>query len=164
LALFLLAACSSPQVDACEKQLLEKLKAPSTYERIGLETMTLNSGDPPHYFSVTIEYDAQNSYGALLRDKEQCDFRLDSKGRPTLEMFDPYASLADPTADLSAAEAMADNALDAAGQAIEDAGSAVEAAASEGYAYEPEPTDPPSEADSVANAATNSDQNESVDY
>ena len=159
-----MAGCSSPQVEACENQLLDKLKAPSTYKRIALETLTLNSGKPPHYFSVTIEYDAQNSYGALLRDKEQCDFRIDSRGRPTLEMFDPYASLVDPTADLEAAEAMADNALEAAGQAVEDAGNAVEAATDEPSSYEPKDTDLLSETETTENAATNSGQNELIDY
>lgn len=100
LALVACGVTDSSQLKACEEQLLEKLKSPSSYKRISTDEMTLNAGKPPHYYSVSIEYDAANSYGALLRDTERCSFRLDEKGRATTEMFEPYAGLTDPTTEL----------------------------------------------------------------
>lgn len=114
----LLVGCESPQVRACEEQLLGKLKSPSSYKRIKAQRVTFEAENPP-YQSVLIEYDAENSYGALLRDKELCNYRIEN-GHVTLEQFDPYA---EEDSDLTEA---ADNALDAAGNAIENARTAVE--------------------------------------
>lgn len=119
-----LGGCDSAHVQDCEKQLLEKLKAPSTYQRIGVHQITLNAGEPPHYHLIEIEYDAQNSYGALLRDKEACRYRLDDKGRPTMELYDPYENLTDTTE----IDTAVDDALEAAANAVENADAAIEAA------------------------------------
>lgn len=62
--------------------------------------------DPPHYYLVTIEFDAANSYDALLRDTHLFRFKLNESDAATLV---PQNTDADLTSD---ANAMIDAALD----------------------------------------------------
>lgn len=55
--------------------MLANLKSPSTYKRIDYQEMQMLQSDPPYHF-VTINYDAQNSYGALIRESSTCEFPI----------------------------------------------------------------------------------------
>jgi len=57
----------------CRDGLLAKLKAPSTFKMIKSERTYMGTETPPAVW-VSIEYDAQNSYGAMLRDTEICQY------------------------------------------------------------------------------------------
>lgn len=59
----------SAEVEACENHLLSTLKSPSSYERVDYRDAASNA---PGGF-VTIEYDAANSYGAIIRGKYRCN-------------------------------------------------------------------------------------------
>lgn len=109
LAAWLLGGCDSPQIKDCEAQLLDKLKAPSSYQRIKAEGIALTTAAPPYYL-VTIEYDAQNSYGAALRDTERCSYRMTDRAGPTVERFDPYANIV--AEDVSVAAPPVDTSID----------------------------------------------------
>lgn len=74
-----LTGCTPAPVAACENALKDKLKAPSTYKRVDY-TFFRNDGAKPPEASVSIDYDADNSYGAPLRDHEYCTYALDRSG------------------------------------------------------------------------------------
>ena len=59
----------SAEVEACENHLLATLKSPSSYERVDYRDAASNV---PGGF-VTIEYDAANSYGAIMRGNYRCN-------------------------------------------------------------------------------------------
>lgn len=74
-----LAGCSALEptyVKRCEEELVRDLKAPSTYKRISLTNLPISDATTK-YQSVSIEYDAQNSYGALIRGHRTCVYPLD---------------------------------------------------------------------------------------
>ena len=83
----------------CEDSLLRSLKSPSSYNRVNWNSVLITKeveeaankemGDlapPPEgrpkapYVQVMIEYDADNSYGASIRDTYFCRFEVDAKG------------------------------------------------------------------------------------
>lgn len=102
-------ALDSAQVQDCERQLLDKLKSPSSYKRVSASGIAIPAeGKHPRYYSVDIKYDADNSYGAAIRDTEICMYRIDAQGRPTVEPIEiDYAADAASMADNL--EAAADN-------------------------------------------------------
>lgn len=127
-----LAACDSSQVRACEIRLKERLKSPASYKRVSAEVSRIpkNIHDPP-YDSVTITYDAANSFNALLRDKETCFFHPG-----TTEQFDPYGFGGGAAVDMNAtldfdinatdnAIANADATMEEAARAVENANNAI---------------------------------------
>ena len=104
LGLSALAGCHGayePGIEQCESELLAKLKAPSTYKRIKASTIIVTADvirqsnrelkkigieggtdeNPADYLSVSIEYDASNSYGVPLRDTQTCRYAV-SNGIP----------------------------------------------------------------------------------
>lgn len=66
------AACdfgrSEPAIEACENLLKDRLKSPASYKRVAAAV----EGD-----SVSISYDAANSFNAILRGSEVCRFYRD---------------------------------------------------------------------------------------
>jgi hypothetical protein len=133
-----LAGCDAPQVKACEAELLDSLKSPSSYKRVSVLTYRVDDKDPK-YLAVAIQYDAANSFNAMLRDSYRCEYRLDSKGRPTTESFDPYAGVADNV--IADPDRAVEEALAAAANAVEDADAAFgnAAAAIEGTSHTSDP-------------------------
>src|SRR3954465_2372843 len=139
---FLLTACDSDQVQACETQLKEKLKSPASYKRIKVDITKISKdiNDPP-YDDVTITYDAANSYNALLRDKESClyhpgttnqfnpfgfgDLNATDMNATDMNATDMNATALDVNEATASATATADAALRAADEAVENANDAI---------------------------------------
>lgn len=84
----------------CEESLLSGLKSPSSYNRVSWNSALITkeieeaankemgdlAPDPDGrpkapYVQVMIEYDADNSYGASIRDTYFCRFGVDAKGQ-----------------------------------------------------------------------------------
>lgn len=77
----------------CKEQVLVYLKAPSSAEFVGEPEFRLDWKDPA-VFHVTGAIDAQNSWGAKLRNKYFCDFQAgDYRHSDTMTMVDitPHA-------------------------------------------------------------------------
>ncbi|MHB9879087.1 hypothetical protein ACSMXM_05435 [Pacificimonas sp. ICDLI1SI03] len=55
-----------PKVGLCEDAIKERLKSPSSYKRVEITKWT-----PERY---TVDYDAENSYGAAIRNDADCSF------------------------------------------------------------------------------------------
>lgn len=110
IALITLSGCSTfdpPEVAACEKYLVAKLKAPSTYKRINASSVGVPYAKPTEW-DVDIEYDAANAFNTPIRDHQLCQFPL-SNGRPdTSKYIDFDAALMSRAAD------MVDNSFEAA--------------------------------------------------
>lgn len=98
---------ADPAAKACEATLKERLKSPSSYRRVSigethrdmtiaeytedfdkvvsLQTIKLRTAGflkekpTPQIFNVHITYDAQNSYGAMLRGQSDCTYKETSK-------------------------------------------------------------------------------------
>lgn len=101
----LLRGCGNflpPEVEDCETSLLRSLKSPSSYKRVNwnsveiskeihekvrkeVEDLIADDGVKPPYVQVSIEYDADNSYGASLRDTLYCRYAVDSKGKALVD-------------------------------------------------------------------------------
>jgi hypothetical protein len=62
---------------ACEAYVKDGLKAPSTYSRVSASSNI----ESKELGSVSIEYDAENSYGVPLRGRQSCAFKLDEEGK-----------------------------------------------------------------------------------
>jgi hypothetical protein len=87
LATLALAGCNyidgwttDPAIRACEFAVRQALKTPSTYQRISAAIDAR---------SVSLSFDSQNSYGALIRSRAKCNFwkrRGDYSGQVTPEM------------------------------------------------------------------------------
>jgi hypothetical protein len=118
-----LASCGSAQVQQCESQLMQKLKAPASYNRVSVETGSSSASDGvPAYDSVMIAYDAANSFNAPLRGRELCFFRPG-----TTDRFNPFENMPDSDFTLfgkNTANA-AENSLDAVSNAVENAQAAI---------------------------------------
>ena len=54
-------------VQLCDDEIKAQLKAPSTYKRISADKSQTYGGT-----IVTVEYEAQNSFGVPLREKHSC--------------------------------------------------------------------------------------------
>lgn len=68
-AALLVSGCDSKNLKLCEDEIKSNLKAPSTYKRISVNNMES---------LISIEYDADNSFGVPLRKKGMC--RIDEGG------------------------------------------------------------------------------------
>lgn len=86
----------NPAIKVCRAQLLDRLKSPASYREISVSTdaapiskaeyQRLTSALPqldaamirakPGIYTVTISYDAANSFGAVLRGQEACQFAV----------------------------------------------------------------------------------------
>lgn len=109
-AALLLGGCDafrSREVKDCEDTLLHKLKAPSTYKLIEQSTTYMRLEHPPEVW-VSLEYDAQNSYGALLRDTEICRYPATGSGQVDWPRIDRDRETAADAA-LAVAEAASDS-------------------------------------------------------
>ena len=69
-AAFLVTACDKQEVVECEKQLLAKLKSPASYKRVDVTVLE----DKGKVELIFIDYDAANSYGAIMRGEEVCNY------------------------------------------------------------------------------------------
>ncbi len=86
LAVYGLAGCGDrPEISQCEQYVLGKLKAPSTYKRIAASGMGVPYPKPKQY-TVTVEYDAANSFGVPIRETQVCVFPL-SGDRPDTSKY-----------------------------------------------------------------------------
>ena len=80
-----LSGCQSPEdvaIEACSNSIKSDLKAPSTFS-IADKVIYYSPAEPLvgdvksskyQYLTLTISYDAENSYGAPLRSEQKCDF------------------------------------------------------------------------------------------
>lgn len=78
-AFLLLCGCgplSSNFVVACEDQIKQRLKSPSSYNRVDMRvTKAVPGGEgTPTHFSLFITYEASNSFGVMLRDQALCTY------------------------------------------------------------------------------------------
>lgn len=108
LFLFALASCQRPEVAICEEFIKEGLKSPSSYKRIRLNVsenpLNLQKFVEDHPNSsilkkekaktgqlnqrfVTIEYDATNGFGVLIRSNQICEFHTLNGELPSREMM-----------------------------------------------------------------------------
>lgn len=73
--LVLTAGCvkPTPEFEQCERYIKARLKAPSSYKLIN-ESGSWVPFDKRERYVLSIEYDAQNSYGVMLRDTQVCIF------------------------------------------------------------------------------------------
>lgn len=120
-------ARSSPQIEACEQSLKWSLKTPDSYKRINASGIKIPDHKPP-YYSVSIEYDAANVYGTLIRETKLCAFKLDASGAPTtdeISLSDLFSGAAD---DL---EKAADAALEDASKGAAGVGGTAKAEAAD---------------------------------
>lgn len=105
LTALLVAGCDTfipPEVKDCEASLLRDLKSPSSYKRINwnsaeiskeihdkvrkeVEDIIPDDGVKPPYIQASIEYDADNSYGASIRDTRFCRYAVDADGKAIVE-------------------------------------------------------------------------------
>jgi hypothetical protein len=80
----MLCSCNSAQntaVEACEIFIKERLRSPSTYQRITSDGLGPSfESDGRRVKMITIEYDAANAYGTPIRGSQQCTFKVDGKG------------------------------------------------------------------------------------
>ena len=81
----ILCGCNSAQsqaVQACEVFIKERLRSPSTYNRISGDSLgPAFESDGRRVKMVTLEYDAANAYGTPIRGSQQCIFEVDAKGK-----------------------------------------------------------------------------------
>ena len=61
-----------PAAADCRQKILARLKSPGTYKEISVSDQTMGTGG-----FVWIEFDSQNGFGALIRNKATC--RYDAK-------------------------------------------------------------------------------------
>lgn len=93
-AAILTTSCGSPQhaaIKACEAFVTERLKAPSTYKQVASDAFIEVSGKQGW---VTVEYDAANSFGVPLRDKQICTFDTPNGQWPTESELRHQATMA----------------------------------------------------------------------
>jgi hypothetical protein len=79
LACGFVAGCSptqSAEIQDCEARLLRNMKTPSTYKPQEKTSILVASGKYK-YQNVSIKYDAQNEYGALVRNEAACLYPVD---------------------------------------------------------------------------------------
>lgn len=74
-AVALTGCAERPTVANCVEHIKTRLKAPSTFKSIDVSGVEMKDESPPQYW-LTIQYDAQNSYGALLRGSHTCRYPL----------------------------------------------------------------------------------------
>lgn len=118
IAVFAIAGCAkpTPEFEQCERYIKAQLKAPSSYKLIK-QSGSWVPFDKRDRYVLSVEYDAQNSYGAMLRDTQVCIFP-NKDGQPdTSQYIDFDAALAtDPYF-----EDIADRAMEEAESAVEQA-------------------------------------------
>jgi hypothetical protein len=83
IALLSVTGCDRPEFDDCEKRVMADLTSPSSYRRVSADTVRDTSKKPP-IDMVSIDYDAQNAYGATVRDRVICQYFV-KDGKPQLE-------------------------------------------------------------------------------
>ena len=66
----LLTGCSNPALKACDTAIKKTLRAPSTYKRVSSTGYSVDA-----VTTISIEYDADNSFGVPLRGKGLCTVR-----------------------------------------------------------------------------------------
>lgn len=114
------AGCVKPpaEFEQCERYIKSRLKAPSSYKLIG-ETGSWVPYDKRERYVLSIEYDAQNSYGVMLRDTQICIFP-GKDGKPDTSQYIDFeqAWRTDPYFEDAADRAM-EEAEAAAEQAVE---------------------------------------------
>lgn len=72
------ALTQGDEVRVCEAELAKTLRSPSTYSQISASSLPY--GDNPRFWSVSIEYDADNAYGTPVRGHYQCMFKAEPDG------------------------------------------------------------------------------------
>jgi len=87
LAVLALTGCSKqverPEILDCEQYLLGKLRFPSTYQRVSIQSVRI---EKPNYQSVGIEYDAANAYGTPIRGEQICVYPV-KNGNPITNIY-----------------------------------------------------------------------------
>src|SRR5688500_2136507 len=82
------SAAHRPGVAECERYVLGKIATPSTFQRVGSYAY-----ERAGKLRVSIDYDAQNLAGALVRETQHCTFPI-VDGRPqTTQYIDHDAEL-----------------------------------------------------------------------
>ena len=139
---------SSEAIAACEVFVKERLRSPSTYERISADFSGVAfESEGKSVKLVQLEYDAANAYGTPIRNSQNCSFEVDEKGqfvddlehaaRMSAISYSEYApccivsekssaSVAETATAVDAAEAAVDAAVSEAEEAIRQAEEAAE--------------------------------------
>lgn len=112
LGLVTLASCDAllpPEIKDCERFVIGKLRAPTTYHRVEAHKTLMDDLKPPEIW-VSIEYDAANAYGTPIRDRQICQYPL-VNGRADLSKHIDHDAL--PLAEDVSMPEKAMNAMDA---------------------------------------------------
>lgn len=109
-----LAGCEGREIAACEDYVKDGLRSPSTYRRVSVasrdEAATaarivelggrqVRGGQSLALRMVTIEYDAQNAFGAPIRNAAQCGFVLGDGEVASQQLLDSKVRLANANRD-----------------------------------------------------------------
>lgn len=127
-ALISIAGCSildDPAIQDCERRLIAKLKAPSTYKRVNSRITDMPGENPPQVWAV-IDYDAANVYNTPLRDTEICRYLKKNGGA---DLSRSLEAIEEERWSAEASQAATDAAAEASRAAEEAAAAASEAAA-----------------------------------
>ncbi|MEE9433139.1 MAG: hypothetical protein V3V15_02730 [Sphingorhabdus sp.] len=142
----LLVGCNPAEnsaVGACELFIKERLRSPSTYERVSVDFSGVSfESQGQNVKMVSIEYDAANAYGTPIRGRQQCTFevgddsqylddvdhaarmssiRVDSGYSPCCILDRKDKMSDDPVTEIDEVEAAANDAVEAAGEAAKAA-------------------------------------------
>lgn len=71
--LLVLTNCAGPEIADCEQAVQGDLTSPASYKRVSTDSFLDRTGPAPVQV-VRIEYDADNSFGATLRDTAICKY------------------------------------------------------------------------------------------
>ncbi len=88
LPVIVLAGCSQdpPEIRACEAYVKAFIDAPATYKRASASSFeSVKDGQPIQ--SVTLNYDAANTFGVPVREMEFCKFAL-VRGKPVTRGYE----------------------------------------------------------------------------
>ena len=72
-----LSGCQYQALSACDEKIKQELRSPSSYTRISAD-----SYESEDVINVSIEYDAANAYGTLIREKAYCRIPKSVDGDP----------------------------------------------------------------------------------
>ncbi len=77
----LLAGCSKPrEASVADKMISDKLKSPSSYSAVSQKTLWKGKHDGFDAYIIKTEFDAQNGFGAQIRDCYYTSFTLKADG------------------------------------------------------------------------------------
>lgn len=64
---------TAPEILDCEAQVMTAIQTPGTYKRVSAHRVLIDQKKSPEVWA-SVTYDAQNEYGALVRDTKICKY------------------------------------------------------------------------------------------